>query len=72
MNISMKTAWLFPEPSTPIILFIFFIRDRRRVSDGRCQHFFAGDAAGVVHCVLAFFFNSAVLALTINIAAGLI
>ncbi len=26
----------------------------------------------VVHCVLAFFFNSAVLALTINIAAGLI
>jgi uncharacterized membrane protein len=26
----------------------------------------------LVHCVLAFFFNSAVLALTINIAAGLI
>jgi uncharacterized membrane protein len=25
----------------------------------------------LVHCVLAFFFNSAVLALTINIAAGL-
>ncbi|MGO9685493.1 MAG: DUF1345 domain-containing protein, partial [Beijerinckiaceae bacterium] len=28
--------------------------------------------AALVHCVLAFFFNSAVLALTINIAAGLI
>jgi uncharacterized membrane protein len=26
----------------------------------------------LVHCVLAFFFNSVVLALTINIAAGLI
>jgi uncharacterized membrane protein len=26
----------------------------------------------LVHCILAFFFNSAVLALTINIAAGLI
>ena len=26
----------------------------------------------LVHCVLAFFFNSAVLALTITIAAGLI
>jgi uncharacterized membrane protein len=26
----------------------------------------------LVHCVLAFFFNSAVLALMINIAAGLI
>ena len=26
----------------------------------------------LIHCVLAFFFNSAVLALTINIAAGLI
>jgi uncharacterized membrane protein len=25
----------------------------------------------LVHCVLAFFFNSAALALTINIAAGL-
>jgi uncharacterized membrane protein len=26
----------------------------------------------LVHCVLAFFFNSAVLAFTINIAAGMI
>jgi uncharacterized membrane protein len=26
----------------------------------------------LAHCVLAFFFNSAVLALTINIAAGLV
>jgi uncharacterized membrane protein len=26
----------------------------------------------LIHCVLAFFFNSALLALTINIAAGLI
>ncbi len=28
--------------------------------------------AALVHCVLAFFFNSAVLALTVNIAAGMI
>jgi uncharacterized membrane protein len=26
---------------------------------------------GVLHCILAFFFNTTVLALTINIAAGL-
>lgn len=25
-----------------------------------------------LHCILAFFFNSAVLALTVNIAAGLV
>jgi hypothetical protein len=45
---------------------------RHRLSHGWHQMSTLLRRTALVHCVLAFFFNSAVLALTINIAAGLI
>jgi hypothetical protein len=38
----------------------------------RLRRDFCARRIALVHCVLAFFFNSAVLALSINIAAGMV
>jgi uncharacterized membrane protein len=65
----------FPETDTPdyydFLYFAYVIGVASQTADVSITSK-AMRRTALVHCILAFFFNSAVLALTINIAAGLI
>ncbi len=71
----LPSGLLFPGSDTPdyfdFLYFAFVIGTSGQTAD---VSFSARDSrrTGTVHCVLAYFFNTTILALTINIASGLI
>lgn len=72
---ALRGGLVFPETQNPdyfdFIYFSYVIGTSAQTADISVSSR-AMRRAVIVHCVLAFFFNSAVLALTINLVAGLI
>ena len=72
---ALRGGLLFPDTQTPdfmdFLYFSFVIGVASQTADVAISSR-AMRRVALIHCVLAFFFNTTVLALTINIAAGLI